>query len=82
VLRLKRGYKNVAYVLAHRYRFLLLPTTKVAVKFDLFLNSAWVRKKLENHDVYLWTVNEKSQFTSATNAEVKGIITNRPDLRE
>ena len=81
VLRLKRGYKNVAYVLAHRYRFLLLPTTKVAVKFDLFLNSAWVRRKLENHDVYLWTVNEIEQVANVAKCNFAGLITDRPDLR-
>jgi len=43
VMRLKRELSDVAYVVAHRWRLLYLPTRTVAIDVELFTKSPWTR---------------------------------------
>lgn len=81
VLRLKRNIEDVAYVVARRWRLLFIPTKKVAVDIELFAKSPWTRKRLANKEVLLWTVNDTQQLSHFKQSGIKGIITDRPDLR-
>lgn len=80
VLRFKRELEDVAYVIAHRWRLLYIPTDKVAIDVELFEKSWWTRKRLAKHEVLLWTVNEKRYIPKLTEWKVSAVITDRPDL--
>ena len=80
VLRFKRELEDVAYVIAHRWRLLYIPTDKVAIDVELFEKSWWARKRLAKHEVLLWTVNEKRYIPKLTEWKVSAVITDRPDL--
>jgi glycerophosphoryl diester phosphodiesterase len=80
VLRLKRELDDVAFVIAHRWRLLYIPTKKVAIDVELLEKSRWARRRLRNHEVLLWTVNEKEYIPKLSEWKVLGVITDRPDL--
>ena len=80
VMRLKRELSDVAYVVAHRWRFLYLPTRKVAIDVELFVKSPWTRKRLIGREVLLWTVNDEKYSQPIKEWKVAGVITDRPDL--
>ena len=78
VLSLKQSIKSVGYVVARRWRLIFVPTKIVAIDVDLFNRSRWVRMRLKDKEVLLWTVNELDQLKFPK--EVAGVITDRPDL--
>ena len=78
VLWLRKRIRSTGYVIGHRWRLLFLPTEIVAIDYQLFNKSKWVRRRLENKMVYLWTVNEISDVKFA--GQVKGVITDKPNL--
>ncbi len=80
VLRLRRGWDDVAYVISHRWRMLFIPTKKVAIDIELFAKSKWVRRRLENKTVFTWTVNDESYIPKLREWKIAGVITDRPDL--
>jgi len=80
VLRLKRELDDVAFVIAHRWRLLYIPTKKVAIDVELLEKSRWARSRLRNHEVLLWTVNDKKYIPKLSEWKVLGVITDRPDL--
>ena len=80
VLRLKRELDDVAFVIAHRWRLLYIPTKKVAIDVELLEKSRWARRRLRNHEVLLWTVNDKKYIPKLSEWKVLGVITDRPDL--
>lgn len=80
VLRFKRELSDVAYVVAHRLRLLYIPTKKVAIDVELWEKSAWVRNRLQNREILLWTVNEKRYIPMLKEWKVSAVITDRPDL--
>lgn len=80
VLRFKRDLDDVAYVIAHRWRFLYIPTMKVAIDIELFERSRWARKRLAKHEVLAWTVNEKRYIPNLKEWGISAVITDRPDL--
>ncbi|MBM3655808.1 MAG: hypothetical protein FJW91_02470 [Actinobacteria bacterium] len=80
VLRFKRKLNDVAYVIAHRWRLLYLPTKKVTIDVELFERSRWVRKHLAKHEILVWTVNEKRYIPKLKEWKVSAVITDRPDL--
>lgn len=80
VLRLRRGWQDVAYVISHRWRMLFIPTKKVAVDIELFAKSAWVRRRLRSKSVYIWTVNDERYIPKLRSWKIAGVITDRPDL--
>ncbi|MFM8961759.1 MAG: glycerophosphodiester phosphodiesterase [Actinomycetota bacterium] len=81
VMRLKRELSDVAYVVAHRWRLLYLPTRKVAIDVELFAKSPWTRKRLIGREVLLWTVNDQKYAQPIREWKVAGVITDRPDMR-
>jgi glycerophosphoryl diester phosphodiesterase len=78
VLSLKKSIKSVGYVVARRWRLIFVPTKIVAIEVDLFNRSGWVRMRLKDKEVLLWTVNELDQLKFPK--EIAGVITDRPDL--
>ena len=80
VLRLKRELDDVAFVVAHRWRLFYIPTKKVAIDVELLEKSRWARRRLMNHEVLVWTVNEKKYIPKLHEWKVSGVITDRPDL--
>lgn len=80
VLRLRRGWEDVAYVISHRWRLLFIPTEKVAIDIELFAKSAWARRRLRGKTVYVWTVNDESYIPKLHQWKISGVITDRPDL--
>ena len=80
VLRLKRELNDVAFVIAHRWRLFYIPTKKVAIDVELLERSRWARRWLRNHEVLVWTVNEKKYIPKLHKWKVSGVITDRPDL--
>ena len=80
VLRLKRELNDVAYVIAHRWRLFYIPTKKVAINIELLEKSRWARRRVRNHEVLVWTVNEKKYIPKLHEWKVSGVITDRPDL--
>ncbi|MFM9098981.1 MAG: glycerophosphodiester phosphodiesterase family protein, partial [Actinomycetota bacterium] len=80
VMRFKRELSDVAYVVAHRWRLIYLPTRKVAIDVELFAKSRWTRKRLIGREVLLWTVNDENHFQQISDLKVAGVITDRPDL--
>jgi len=81
VMRFKRELSDVAYVVAHRWRLLYLPTRKVAIDVELFAKSSWTRKRLIGREVLLWTVNDQKYAQPIKEWKVAGVITDRPDLQ-
>jgi len=80
VLRLKRELDDVAFVIAHRWRLFYISTKKVAIDVELLEKSRWARRRLRNHEVLVWTVNEKKYIPKLNEWKVSGVITDRPDL--
>ena len=80
VLRLKRELDDVAFVIAHRWRLLYIPTKKVAIDVELLEKSRWARKRVRDREVLLWTVNDKKYIPKLSEWKVLGVITDRPDL--
>ena len=80
VLRLKRELDDVAFVIAHRWRLFYIPTKKVAIDIELLEKSRWARRRLRNHEVIVWTVNDKKYIPKLSEWKVLGVITDRPDL--
>ena len=80
VKRFQKKHQDVAYVIAHRWRMLLIPTKTVAVDVELFAKSKWVRNRLSGKEVFLWTVNEKRYIKELAPWKVAGVITDKPDL--
>lgn len=80
VLKLKRELDDVAFVVAHRWRLLYIPTKKVAIDVELLAKSNWTRRRLRNHEILLWTVNDKKYIPKLREWKVSGVITDRPDL--
>lgn len=80
VFRLKREATDVAFVIAHRWRLLYIPTKKVAIDIELLKKSNWARRRLRNREVLVWTVNEESYIPKLREWKVAGVITDRPDL--
>ncbi|MFM8205006.1 MAG: glycerophosphodiester phosphodiesterase, partial [Actinomycetales bacterium] len=80
VKRFQKKHQDVAYVIAHRWRMLLIPTKTVAVDVELFAKSKWVRDRLNGKEVFLWTVNEKRYIKELAPWKVAGVITDKPDL--
>lgn len=80
VLRFKRELSDVAYVVAHRWRLLYVPTKIVAIDVELFAKSSWTRKRLKGREVLLWTVNDEKFGKRLEEWRVSGVITDRPDL--
>lgn len=80
VLRLRREWEDVAYVISHRWRMLFIPTEKVAVDIELLAKSKWVRRRLRNKTVFTWTVNDESYIPKLHEWKIAGVITDRPDL--
>ena len=80
VLRFKRELDDVAYVIAHRWRLLYIPTQKVAIDVELLERSPWVRKRLAKHEILVWTVNENRYIPKLEDWGISAVITDRPDL--
>lgn len=80
VIRFKRELDDVAYVIAHRWRLLYIPTKKVAIDIELFERSRWARKRLAKREVLAWTVNEKRYIPKLKEWGISAVITDRPDL--
>lgn len=80
VARFKRNLDDVAYVIAHRWRLIYIPTKKVAIDVELLERSRWARRRLAKHEVLVWTVNEKSYIPKLKEWGVSAVITDRPDL--
>ena len=80
VRRFQREHQDVAYVIAHRWRALFIPTNSVAVDVELFAKSKWVRNRLNGKEVFLWTVNEKRYIGKLAEWQIDGVITDKPDL--
>ena len=78
VLWLRKRIRSTGYVIGHRWRLLFLPTEIVAIDYQLFNRSKWTRRKLENKEVYLWTVNDVKDVKFV--GQVKGVITDKPNL--
>ncbi|MFM8522933.1 MAG: glycerophosphodiester phosphodiesterase [Actinomycetota bacterium] len=81
VMRFKRELSDVAYVVAHRWRLLYLPTRKVAIDVELFAKSSWTRKRLIGREVLLWTVNNQKYAQQIKEWKIAGVISDRPDMR-
>jgi glycerophosphoryl diester phosphodiesterase len=80
IFRLEREVIDVAFVIAHRWRLLYIPTKKVAIDIELLKKSNWARRRLRNREVLVWTVNEESYIPKLREWKVAGVITDRPDL--
>lgn len=80
VKRFQRQHQDVAYVIARRWRMLFIPTKTVAVDVELFAKSKWVRRRLAEKEVFLWTVNEKKYLEKLADWKVAAVITDKPDL--
>jgi glycerophosphoryl diester phosphodiesterase len=80
VRRFARAHKDVAYVIGRRWRLLYIPTKTVAVNLELFDKSKWVRSRLTEKEVFLWTVNEKKYLAKLADWNVAAVITDKPDL--
>jgi glycerophosphoryl diester phosphodiesterase len=80
VRRFGRAHKDVAYVIGRRWRLLYIPTKTVAVNLELFDKSKWVRSRLTEKEVFLWTVNEKKYLAKLADWNVAAVITDKPDL--
>ena len=80
VRRFARAHKDVAYVIGRRWRLLYIPTKTVAVNVELFEKSKWVRSRLAEKEVFLWTVNEIRLIDKLVQWQVAAVITDKPDL--
>lgn len=80
VRRFQRKQRDVAYVIARRWRLLFIPTKSVAVDIELFAKSRCVRNRLKGKEIFLWTVNEKKYLKLLGNWDITGVITDKPDL--
>ncbi|MBU6243303.1 MAG: hypothetical protein KGP06_04500, partial [Acidobacteria bacterium] len=78
VLWLRKRILSAGYVIGHCWRLLFLPTEIVAIDYQLFNKSKWVRRRLENKVVYLWTVNDVKDVKFV--GQIKGVITDKPNL--
>jgi glycerophosphoryl diester phosphodiesterase len=67
-------------VIGRRWRLLYIPTKTVAVNLELFDKSKWVRSRLTEKEVFLWTVNEKKYLAKLADWNVAAVITDKPDL--
>lgn len=79
ILRARRRYSEVGYVVKKRWRLNFLPSKIVAVGFFLIKAYPKIINKLENHELLVWTVNEKSDLREAKELGLHNIITNFPD---
>ncbi len=80
VLRLRRELDDVALVISHRWRLFYIPTNKVAIDIELLEKSSWVRRRLANREILVWTVNDEELAPKLREWKVLGVITDRPDL--
>jgi glycerophosphoryl diester phosphodiesterase len=80
VRRFQQKQRDVAYVIARRWRLLFIPTKSVAVDIELFAKSRWVRNRLKGKEIFLWTVNEKKYLKVISDWNIAGVITDKPDL--
>ncbi len=80
VRRFQQKQRDVAYVIARRWRLLFIPTKSVAVDIELFAKSRWVRNRLKGKEIFLWTVNEKKYLKVLSDWNIAGVITDKPDL--
>ena len=80
VRRFQRKQRDIAYVIARRWRLLFIPTKSVAVDIELFAKSRWVRNRLKGKEIFLWTVNEKKYLKKLNDWNIAGVITDKPDL--
>lgn len=80
IRRFARAHKDVAYVIGRRWRLLYIPTKTVAVNVELFEKSKWVRSRLAEKEVFLWTVNEIRFIDKLVQWQVAAVITDKPDL--
>jgi glycerophosphoryl diester phosphodiesterase len=77
-LWLRKSIESTGYVIAHSWRLLFIPTKIVAIDYRIFNRSKWVRKRLKNKVVYLWTVNDVKDVEYPN--QINGVISDRPDL--
>lgn len=80
VFRMKRKLNDVAYVVTHRWRLFYIPTKKVAIDVELLERSLWARRRLRNHEILTWTVNDERYIPKLREWNVSVVITDRPDL--
>ena len=80
VRRFQRKQRDIAYVIARRWRLLFIPTKSVAVDIELFAKSRWVRNRLKGKEIFLWTVNEEKYLKKLNDWNLAGVITDKPDL--
>lgn len=79
VLRAKRRYPNVGYVVKSAWRLNFLPSNIVAIGFFLVKKNQRLIEKLRDREVLVWTLNEREDLEYARELGLQNIITNFPD---
>ena len=77
-LWLRKSVESTGYVIGHSWRLLFIPTKIVAIDYRIFNKSKWVRDRLRNKVVYLWTVNDIEDVEYPN--QINGVITDKPNL--
>ena len=79
VIRAKRRYPKVGYVVKRAWRLHFLPSNTVAIGFFLVKKNQRLIEKLRDREVLVWTLNEREDLEYARELGLHNIITNFPD---
>ena len=79
VLRARRRYPHVGYVVKKPWRLRFIPTNIVALGFWLVDKKPELLEKLRDKEVLVWTLNEVEDLQRAKSLGLTEIITNFPD---
>ena len=79
VLRARRKYPHVGYVVKKLWRLRFIPTNIVALGFWLVDKNPELLEKLRGKEVLVWTLNEVEDLQRAKSLGLTEIITNFPD---
>lgn len=79
-LRMRREYADVGYVIGRWWRAIVIPTQLVAIDIELYRKSKFVRRRVGEKEIFLWTVNDPDDIPLLKSWPISAVITDRPDL--
>lgn len=79
VLRARKRYPNVGYVVKKIWRLNFLPTKIIAVGFFLIKKDRKLVEKFRDQELLVWTINESDDLRKAKELGLRNVITNFPD---
>jgi len=80
MLRMRREYSDVGYVIGRWWRAIVIPTQLVAIDIELYRKSKFVRRRVSGKEIFIWTVNDPGDIPLLKRWPISAVITDRPDL--